>query len=445
MRILILHQKVTQTSAPDDQDVLIQAETVSAALKSLGHHPIILSCDLNLSLLRNRLMDIQPDVVFNLVESLDGCGRLLHLVPAMLEALNIPFTGSDSNALMTTTHKTLAKTEMIRTGIPTPDWIGPFPPDLRSGYRPAPLATEHPCRKWIIKSLWEHASAGMDENAVVDANGRTVEDLVKSRAPGLGGEAFAEAYIEGREFNLSLLQDGESFQVLPPAEILFEGYPEGKPRIVDYRAKWETESYEYQHTTRRFDFPIQDTRLLETLSTLVIRCREVFKLKGYARVDFRVDAQGRPWILEVNANPCISPDAGFAAAVQWADISFEQAIKRITAAALSSQRAEKTPSTITTSGKAPSISEATSPTAADPVHFEYEPLPEDRQNVRRLVEATGFFYPDEVDVAEELVEQRLEKGDKSGYFFVFVRRCGRLIGYGAYGPIPCTVSSYDLY
>ncbi|MBN1930668.1 MAG: GNAT family N-acetyltransferase [Desulfobacterales bacterium] len=92
-----------------------------------------------------------------------------------------------------------------------------------------------------------------------------------------------------------------------------------------------------------------------------------------------------------------------------------------------------------------SISEAGSPSAADPIHFEYEPLSEDRQNVRRLVEATGFFYPDEVDVAEELVEERLEKGDKSGYFFVLVRRCGRLIGYGAYGPIPCTVSSYDLY
>jgi len=444
MRILVLHQAVTENSTADDLDVLVQAEAVSHSLRSLGHHPVILPCDLDLSDLRNQLTVIKPDAVFNLVESLDGSGRLIHLVPAMLQAMDTAFTGSDSNALLKTSHKTIAKMEMIRAGLPTPDWIGPFPANCRNECRQTTPYIGQAPRKWIIKSLWEHASAGMDDNAVVDADARTVENLARNRAPGLGGNAFAETYVDGREFNLPLLQDGESFQVLPPAEIVFEGYPQGKPRIVDYRAKWETDSYEYLHTVRRFDFPESDACLLQTLSSLAIRCSEVFNLRGYARVDFRVDVHGRPWILEINANPCISPDAGFAAAVDRAGMSFDQAVQRIVAAAVSG-RCKTASRAIPICRPCLPAAEVENTPGADTIRFEYEPMPDDRHHVQRLIESTNFFSRDEIDVAEELVKERLEKGDRSGYFFVLVRHCGRLIGYGAYGPIPCSVSSYDLY
>ncbi len=136
---------------------------------------------------------------------------------------------------------------------------------------------------------------------------------------------LAERYIEGREFNLSLLAG----EILPPAEIDFSAYPADKPRIVGHAAKWDESSFEYQQTPRRFTFPAADAPLLHELCDLAARCWELFGLTGFARVDFRVDLKGRPWILEVNVNPCLSPDAGFAAALSAAGIDFAEAIRQI--------------------------------------------------------------------------------------------------------------------
>jgi D-alanine-D-alanine ligase len=122
--------------------------------------------------------------------------------------------------------------------------------------------------------------------------------------------------------------------VLPPAEIDFSALPEGKPHIVGYAAKWHAASVEFQQTPRRFEFPDSDAVCLGQLSELALRCWRLFDLRGYARVDFRVDADGQPWILEVNTNPCLSPDAGFAAAVDRAGLPWYAAIARILRAAL---------------------------------------------------------------------------------------------------------------
>ena len=165
---------------------------------------------------------------------------------------------------------------------------------------------------------------------------------MNARRESLGGECFAEAYIEGREFNLSLLASEDSKgrpvsvgrgkpcpEVLPPAEIRFDSYPAGKVRVVGYRSKWDEDSFEFTHTPRSFDFPDCDNALLVDLKDLALRCWELFDLRGYARVDFRVDGAGRPWILEVNANPCLSPDAGFAAAAARAGLPFTEVLNRI--------------------------------------------------------------------------------------------------------------------
>jgi D-alanine-D-alanine ligase len=149
------------------------------------------------------------------------------------------------------------------------------------------------------------------------------------RSESSGGEWFAETFVEGREFNLSILADENGPEVLPPAEIIFEGYSEEMPKIVDYRAKWDETAYSYHHTPRNFDFASSDLPLLETLKKLALDCWKVFDLRGYARVDFRVDTKGAPWVLEVNANPCLSTDAGFAAALERAGISFKAAVDRI--------------------------------------------------------------------------------------------------------------------
>jgi D-alanine-D-alanine ligase len=157
--------------------------------------------------------------------------------------------------------------------------------------------------------------------------------LLSRRDEAVRGDCFAERYVEGREFNLSLLDGQDCVTVLPAAEIDFSRFPEGKPRIVGFDAKWQEDSFAYQNTPRRFAFAERDRPLLANLKKLAIECWKLFYLRGYARVDFRVDAGGQPWVLEVNTNPCLSPDAGFAAALAQAGISYDTGIERILATA----------------------------------------------------------------------------------------------------------------
>jgi D-alanine-D-alanine ligase len=185
-----------------------------------------------------------------------------------------------------------------------------------------------------VKSVWEHASIGMDDHSLVYSAAELQRKLEEKRNQ-LGGDWFAERYIDGREFNIALLatDDDNGFEVLPPAEIHFQDYPAGKPHIVGYAAKWESTSFDYQHTPRSFDFSAADRPLLDELCQLALRCARLFQLRGYARVDFRIDHAGRPWVLEINTNPCLAPDAGFLAAASRANLNIQAVVKRILTAA----------------------------------------------------------------------------------------------------------------
>ncbi len=407
------------------------------ALAALGHQPTIVPCTLDLAELLHRLRSLGAEAVFNLVEDLEGTGRLIHLVPFCLEAAGIPYTGAPSEAMLLTSNKTLAKSLMAGAGIPTPQWVGPWP----RGFRTAPCSGNR-SGDWLVKSVWEHASVGLDESGLL--RGLTPDRVAAElppRAPRLGGACFAERFVDGREFNISLLAGPLGPEVLPFAEMVFEGFGPDRPRIVGYRAKWDEASFEYQNTVRRFEFGAEDGELLERLRRLALRAWDLFGLAGYARVDFRIDGNGRPWVLEVNANPCLSPDAGFAAALERAGITFDTATARVLDCALRrtplahmDEPGEKRPSTCRTDGG-----------AADGIRLRYELVPEDGERVGLLTAATGFFHPPEVEIAVELVEERLARGPSSGYEFVMAEEDGRLAGYTCFGPIPCTASSYDLY
>jgi D-alanine-D-alanine ligase len=333
MKIAVVHNSVAPEDPPDDQDVLLQAESVAAAASDLGHRARIFSCSLDLEAAKIALTAFSPDLVFNLVEALDGSCRLLPFFPALCDRLGMAYTGSSATALWVTTQKVLAKERLAAAGVPTPAWIGPVPAES-SAVREASDAGGAATGTWIVKSLWEHASFGMNGDVLVfGADGDGIRQVLYRRTSEFGGACFAEAFIDGREFNLSLLQTAGRIRVLPPAEIVFEGFGKDRPRIVDYRAKWNTDSYEYHHTPRRFDSPAEDRPLLRRLQALALRCWDLFGLTGYARVDFRVDEKNRPWVLEVNANPCLSPDAGFAAALAEAGIPYQKAVQCILASA----------------------------------------------------------------------------------------------------------------
>jgi len=323
MRVVVLHGKVAEDAGKDELDVLVQRDAVSTALADLGYDPAALPFSLDMESVVRELRALRPAFVFNLVESVEGRGRLIHLAPSLLDHLEFPYTGSGTEAIFLTSNKLLGKGILRAAGIPTPPWY-----TLHASSE-QPLAHGGP---YIVKSVWEHASIGLDEESLVWATSPDeLRRVLGERRDRLAGSCFAEAYIDGREFNLAILADREGPEVLPPAEMRFEGYPRGKPRLMDYRAKWDEDSFEYQHTERSFEFSGEDRGLLENLARIARECWRAFELKGYARVDFRVDQDGRPWVLEVNANPCLSPDAGFAAAAERAGLAYSQVIARIVA------------------------------------------------------------------------------------------------------------------
>lgn len=336
MKVAILFNEPRAGAAADEADVLVQVESVARALAAWGHSIERIACGLDLGSLAARLASSPPDLVFNLVEGLAGHDRLSSVVPSLLDALGIPYTGSGTEAIFLTTNKLLAKERLAAAGLPTPAVPARWPMAVTG----EPSARDIPAQlfvpgRYILKPVWEHGSLGMEDGAVIDA--KALAELVRALTElgeQTGRACFAEAYVAGRELNLSLLAGAATEpDVLPPAEIDFSAYPPGKPHIVGWAAKWDEGSFEYHHTPRRFAFPAEDRHLLAELGRLARACWSLFALGGYARVDFRVDPAGRPFILEVNTNPCLSPDAGFAAAIAEAGISYEAAIGRIVAGA----------------------------------------------------------------------------------------------------------------
>lgn len=330
MRVTILYNEPTRWAAAEEADVLDQVEAVARSLMANGYEVDRLACGLDLQTVSDALSADSPDLAFNLVEGLGGHDRLYAAVPALLEVLGIPYTGNSAEAIFITTNKLIAKERLAAAGLPTPAVPVRWPEPLGDPQRGlSPFAPG----RYICKPVWEHASLGMVDDVVVNAASkkRLLARLVEL-GERTGREFFAEAFIAGRELNLSVCDDGSGKPVvLPPAEIDFSAFPRGKPRIVGWAAKWDESSFECRNTPRRFDFAESDAPLLEEVKSLALACWRLFGLCGYARVDFRVDAAGRPFILEVNTNPCLTGDAGFPAAAEQAGLPFDDAIGRIVA------------------------------------------------------------------------------------------------------------------
>jgi D-alanine-D-alanine ligase len=322
MKVVLLYDRIAKEGTnPDQSDALVQAEAVGRALTDIGHESVEMTFSMDIKGFLKEIKETYPQLVFNLVESVQGHGRLIHFPASILDLLAIPYTGAPADALYLTSSKILTKKILAGAGIPTAPYYSPG--DLKA--KSFPLKGPY-----IIKSVWEHASVGLEENSVlsVKGSGQLLAEMEKRRGQ-LGGDCFAEQFIDGREFNLSLLASREGPEVFPPAEMRFIDYPPEKWKVVGYKAKWDDGSFESLHTQRSFEFPKSERPLLQNLMDMARRCWHLFGLRGYARVDFRVDERNQPWVLEINANPCLSPDAGFVAAASQAGLSYKQVVERI--------------------------------------------------------------------------------------------------------------------
>lgn len=284
-------------------DVLVQVEAIEQALVELGHASVRLPFTRDLAATVARIQAARIDRAFNLCESVDEDPLLIGHPAAVLELLGIPFTGSPAMALMLSTDKVAVKQLLHGAGIKTPAF---FLYDGGEATVPAKLPLPV-----ILKPRYQDASIGIDQDSVVSRRADLSATL--KRFYTRYGPILVEEYVTGREFNISLFGHPVP-RVMPLAEIDFTGLPDHLHRIVGYRAKWDQDSVEYRHTGRVFpdDLPAP---LVQRMQRLAADCFRLFGLRDYGRIDLRFDEHDEPQVLEVNANPCLSPDAGFAAAV----------------------------------------------------------------------------------------------------------------------------------
>lgn len=337
-KVPILINEVSGEARKDEADVLVQAEAVRRSLEHLGHETVTIPFTEKLDGLKKNLTGPGPRAVFNLVESVRGESALQYLAPHFLEEIGVSFTGNSAKALRRTTDKILAKRIMNLAGIPTPRYLSAA---MRS--RVARTHQKSPLKQWIFKPVLEDASVGILEELIGPYREREALEIL-SRLEGETGMSYmAEEFIEGREFNISLIESAGSPAVLPPVEQDFSLLPPSSPRVVGYRAKWVEDSMEYSSIPRRYAFDAADGALLERIRQIAVNCWKVFGLSGYARVDLRVDSRGRVFVLEINANPCLSPEAGFAFSAGLAGLSMDDLVLFILDAAAFKTRSGQIP------------------------------------------------------------------------------------------------------
>lgn len=264
-------------------------------------------------------------VVFNLGEGLGG--RLFEEVRIAwaLEAMGYRFTGSDAAALALSTHKARAKEVLRRAGVPTPDW--------RLFRHPAEVtwdALGDLTLPAIVKPVAEDASQGIESSAVV----RTLDEM-RDRVARLVGvyrqAALVEEFVAGREFNISIW--GDPPQVLPLAEIDFSAFQDPLERIVSFSAKWIEDSFAYTHTPVVCPANVEP-EVAHRIRSAALKAWKAIGCQGYARVDMRLSQENIPYVLEVNCNPDLSPDAGFFRAARTAGYSYSQMALHILSIAL---------------------------------------------------------------------------------------------------------------
>lgn len=314
-KVVVLINALSPNADKDELDVLDQALFAEGALEQLGYQTERLFMNLNLEKTKAKLKQLKPLFVFNLVESLEKDATLIHLAPSLLEHLSIPFTGCGSESMFITSNKTLTKKMLEAAGLPTPKQI----------YQLKPKGIDAD-KLYIAKPIWEDASVGISDENILPGNPNAIQAFLENHS---NIEYFFEEFIEGREFNISVLGGKSGPEVLPIPEIIFENFPAEKPKIIGYTAKWDESSFEYQNTNRLFGLETTEVELAEKLRQICLQTWDLFGLKGYARIDLRVDENGNPWILEINANPCLAPDAGFYAATQKAGYLFPAVMNRI--------------------------------------------------------------------------------------------------------------------
>jgi D-alanine-D-alanine ligase len=299
-----------------EDGVLTEAAAVEKALQSLGYKTSKLPLIMPLEQAYKKLSQIKTDIVFNLFEGFSGLPETESDVVKKLESLKLRYTGSPAAALKLALDKSATKRRLLEAGIRTPAFQMLDETDLSD------FNLAFPC---IVKPNADDASHSLSAKSVV-YNFNSLKEMVSEINRMYSSKALVEEYIDGREFNITIMGNA-SMTALPVSEICFS-LPEGMPRILNYESKWQTDSVYYKGTPPQCPAKI-DLITERNIIDCGLKAYAVTGCCGYARVDMRMDASGRIYILEVNPNPDISPDAGASIQAAAAGMSYNEFILKI--------------------------------------------------------------------------------------------------------------------
>lgn len=327
MPLIILALVHEDLVPPDSIDGLPDAEVqpfkmefdVIATLREMGHEVVPLGAWGDLSPIQSAVERLEPDIAFNLLEEFLGVHVFDSHVAAFLEMIRLPYTGCNPRGLMLAHDKALSKMVLRHHRIPTPRFA-----TFRRGRkvrRPKSLAFP-----LIVKSLTAEGSVGIAQASVVHDEAALAEriELVHRQVE---TDAIAEGYIDGREVYVGVVGN-DRLTTLPIWELRWPDLRPGAPRIATDRVKWD---YDYQEQIGLVSGPAEDLPgdLATRLPRLAKRAYRALSLSGYARLDFRIDAAGKAYLLEANPNPQLAYGEDFAESAEHGGLSYETLLQRI--------------------------------------------------------------------------------------------------------------------
>ncbi|HWP56978.1 MAG TPA: ATP-grasp domain-containing protein [Candidatus Acidoferrales bacterium] len=292
---------------------------VISALREMGHDTRVLGVADDLGVIRQATSEWKPHIVFNLLEVFHNVGVFDQNVVSYLELLRLPYTGCNPRGLMLARDKGLSKELLSYHRIPVPDFVA-FPRG-RKVKRPKGLAFP-----LIVKSLTQEASIGIAQASVVEDDQKLC-DRVDFIHQSIGTDAIVESYIDGRELYVGVIGN-QRLAVLPIWELLFTNLPEDARPIATERVKW---SLKYQEKCGIVSGEAKDLSP-ETADQIRHICKRVYRvlqLSGYARIDLRMDAAGKIYVLEANPNPQLAKDEDFAESAKSVGVSYHKLLQRI--------------------------------------------------------------------------------------------------------------------
>lgn len=287
------------------------AHDVLQAVTLLGYSAFLLPIGSNLKKMHLWLEQFKPDVIVNLCEGYRGCPQFESHMAALLEIEEFAFTGNPAKTLMLSQDKNKTKILLKASGFRTPDfaYVESANTEINLSF---PL---------IVKPNHEDASIGIGVDSVVnDQKGLRIkiEELLST----YGRSVLVEEYVAGREFNVAVLDNSEPI-ALHVSEIDFSGMPSSVFPVCSYEAKWLEDHPLYMHSVPQCPASI-DSHLRDTLQRDAVRAFSVMECRDYARIDYRVSAEGIPYVLEVNPNPDISVGAGYARALNASGYDYRE-------------------------------------------------------------------------------------------------------------------------